>query len=389
MVQYLKIAFDAKRALHNSRGLGNYSRTLIKGLCEFYSEHSYFLYTPPSEKSDLKSWAESLVSEKFHIKGPENILGKIFPSIWRSGFLANRLSVDNPDIYHGLSHEIPYGINRTSIKTVVTIHDLIFMRFPEFFPLIDRFVYKRKYSYSIKNADLIIAICEQTKRDIIDFFNVEEDRVRVVYQSCNNIFYDKLLPDSKSAAKLKHSLPDRYILYVGAIEPNKNILGIVEAFNIIHKTEQRLDDLKLVILGRGRDEYKSLLVSKIREYSLIDKIIFLSGIDTLDLPGIYQNASLFMFPSFYEGFGIPIIEALVSSVPVITTKGGCFTESGGPSSCYVNPSDYQEMASAAINILSNVNLRDKMILDGKLFVSKFKLENTTRNLMEAYLSLIS
>ena len=185
----MRLGFDGKRATQNFRGLGNYSRGLIEGLLD-YSEEDLFLYSPPVSDERAKKWLQQNNNQRLCLKGPGLLLEKSVQAFWRSFSITGDLKNDKLDLYHGLSHEVPFGIKALPIKAVVTIHDLIFLRYPEFFPFIDRLTYKQKFSYAGKNSDLVIAICEQTKRDLIEFLGVDEKKIKVHYQSCDPIFYE-------------------------------------------------------------------------------------------------------------------------------------------------------------------------------------------------------
>ena len=161
----MNIGFDAKRAYHNGTGLGHYSRTLLHSLSEYYPEHQYYLFNPKSSTS-------------FEVRGnninevlPKGFLNKIFSSAWRSSWVKKDLQKLKIDLYHGLSHEIPLGIHKTGIKSVVTIHDLIFERFPQQFNKINVQLFRKKFTYACKHSDKIIAISQQTKKDIINLLS--------------------------------------------------------------------------------------------------------------------------------------------------------------------------------------------------------------------------
>ncbi len=369
----MRIGFDAKRAFHNFRGLGNYSRTFIDGLLQFYPENQLFLFTPPFKGKN------KFENKNTHLICPTSPIFKMFPSIWRSFFLHKEIEKRDLDIYHGLSHELPFFSDQLKCKKVVTIHDLIFKRFPHFFSSIDRAVYGKKYFEACEKADLIIAICDQTKRDLIDLMGVSPKKIEVAYQSCNPIFAKGLTAIEKEGIRKKYNLPENYLLFVGALEPNKNALNLLRAFKKINKK-----DLFLVLVGKGKT-YKEKLIEEIGE--LKERVIFYDFIPTEDLPGIYQLAKIFIFPSYFEGFGIPIIEAMFSKTPVITTKGYCFPEAGGPNTLYVDTSNPQEICKAILKVLESQDLPMEMVENGFKYVQRFTLEKTTNKIMEIYRSI--
>ena len=298
---------------------------------------------------------------------------------WRRYLVKKDLIDDQLDIFHGLSHEIPYRLSECKFKRVVTIHDLIYLRYPEFFPTIDRVVYNHKFKHACQNADMVIAICEQTKFDLMQFLNVPEYKIQVHYQSCSPAFYNKRGLSELEEFKSKYNLSKPYILNVGAFEQRKNQLNLVDAFAMIAKEF----DVNLVLIGDGKS-YKDQVSAKIDSLNLENRVSILSGIPHADLPLFYQAASTFCFPSFFEGFGIPIVEALFSKTPVITSIGSCFPESAGPSSIYVDPHSPSEIAFALKNVLASENLKNAMIAKGFEFVQKFHMKNSSEELIKLY-----
>lgn len=377
----MRLGFDGKRATQNFRGLGNYSRGLIEGLLQ-YSEEELFLYSSKVIDPRAESWLKANQNERLHLKGPDHFWEAAIPSLWRSFSLINDLKKDGLDLYHGLSHEVPVGIKGQSFKSVVTIHDLIFLRYPEFFPLIDRMTYKKKFHYSSHNSDMVIAICEQTKTDLINFLGVEEKKIVVHYQSCDPLFYIERSKEEQGQVKLKFGLSRPYILNVGAFEERKNQLKLIEAFaKITHLVEQ-----DLVLIGNGK-KYRDECQAKVTELKLDSRIHFLSNVPFNELPVIYQAADLFCFPSHFEGFGLPIVESLFSKTPVITSFGSCFPESAGPDSEYIDPLSTSSISDKVVEVLGSTSLQNKMISRGYEFVQKFHRKNSTDKLLECYARL--
>lgn len=371
----MNIGFDAKRAFLNRSGLGNYSRLVIQSLIKYHGENIYFLYTPsvhlkvynPGESTNIK------------IRTPQNFHQRIFHSTWRSFGIAGELDKDKVSIYHGLSGEIPHNIHTYNIKSVVTIHDLIFLHYPELYKRIDRNIYEKKFRYACKNADKIIAISEQTKDDIVNFFKIDESRITVLYQSCQEIFHREVPASIQEQVKLKYQLPGEYILYVGTIEKRKNLLSVIKAMH-----SHRID-FPLVVVGRKTDYY-SEIKSYISRHN-IGLVHFPENVSNEDLPAIYQASALFVYPSVFEGFGIPIIEALFSGTPVITSKGSCFAEAGGPGSIFVEPENTEEIAVSVKKLLTDSVLRKQMVQSGYLHAQNFMPEKLTNQLIETYYSL--
>ncbi len=375
----MKIGFDGKRATHNFRGLGNYSRGIIEGLYH-YTGHQLVLYTPNYKDKRANFWLENF--PKLQVKTPQGLITKNFQSYWRSFSLGNELKNDHLDIYHGLSHELPKLPKNRNFKAVVTIHDLIFLRYPEYFPKLDRVVYLKKFKYSCENSDLVIAICEQTKSDLINYLNVPEEKIKIHYQSASPVFYNTKTVEELNHFKSNHQLNRPYILSVGAFEERKNQKGAIKAFNQIKNDF----DVDLVLVGTGKSylkEVKELILL----YKIEDRVKILNHFPFHSLPLIYQAATVFFFPSFFEGFGIPIVEALYSKTPVVTSFGSCFPESAGPDSVYCDPAQIDSMAEGLRRVLSSQNLQLEMKTKGFEFVQKFSLESTTKKLDQIYKSL--
>lgn len=373
----MKIGFDAKRFFLNQTGLGNYSRDLVKGVLELEEENEYFLFTPDGE-IDLKTRFLKEHSNTKIIK-PKGLYKK-FKSYWRSVRLEKELLKNEVELFHGLSHEIPKKNKLSKIKYVTTIHDLIFLRYPENYGKIDRGIYKKKVEYACANSDVIIAISEQTKRDLIEFLKVPEDKIKVVYQSCATSFGHQSDYRYKELVRKKYNLPENYILYVGTIEKRKNLVALVEA---IGKSNTQLP---LVAVGKQTD-YTKEVIEKINEYKLGSQVALLQNVNFLDLPSIYQSANLFVYPSFFEGFGIPVLEALYSQVPVIAATGSCLEEAGGPNSIYVDPHDTEQLAQEIDRVIEYTNLQLMMKEKGIEYAKRFTSQKQAEEVMKIYKEL--
>lgn len=382
----MNIGFDAKRAYHNDTGLGFYSRTLLSLLSEYYPEHHYYLFNPkPANRFQLRG-------NNFHEILPEGILNKLFSSAWRSSWVTKDLKKLKIDLYHGLSHEIPIGIDKTGIKSIVTIHDLIHERHPEQYNAIDVKIYSKKIRYACTHADLVIAISEQTKKDIIELYKIPEKKVTVCYQSCRPVFAEKINDEELRKVKEKYGLPDQYFLHVGSIIERKNLLNICKAIYHLHNEI----NIPLVVIGNG-GKFKEQVKEYIRQNKIEDKIIFLSEGTTgntlrndqyaMDFPAIYQSAVAMIYPSFYEGFGLPVLEALWSGLPVITSNVSCLPEVGGPGAYYVDPNSAEEIAAGMKKIVSDKSFAESMREKSRKHVLNFAPEKYAAHIMEIYKSV--
>jgi glycosyltransferase involved in cell wall biosynthesis len=378
----MKIGFDAKRAFHNFTGLGNYSRTLIETLAAYYPADELHLFSPKSNDAPrLKSFLED---PSVYCHFPTGFWRKIHP-IWRSYGISDAIEASNVQIFHGLSNELPLKLP-PKVASIVTIHDLIFERYPNFYPRFDRFVYRQKFRRACQQADVVVAISEQTKQDIIDFYKIKEDKIKVIYQSCHRQFYvdDKPTELMKKKVLMHYNLPKSFFLYVGTINERKNLLGIMQALNQLKKAN---NPIKLVVIGDG-GAYLKTVKDYVLKNNLTHQIYWLQKVNFADLPAIYSAATALILPSFFEGFGIPIIESLWSGTPVITSIDSCFAEAGGDGALYVNPSDYQAISAAISTINTNGTLRKDLILKGWDFVQKFHEKQIGEEWHKLYHSLI-
>ena len=376
----MNIAFDAKRAYQNNTGLGNYSRTLISSLATYFPQHNYYLYAPK-----LTTLYQTAAFSNMQPVLPEKRLHRWFRSAWRSKYVVGELAAKGIDIYHGLSHEIPFSIHKSGVKSVVTMHDLIFERYPGQYNPIDVQTYRRKARYACQYADKIIAISEQTKQDIIHYYKTPAEKIEVVYQSCDESFAVTHDESSIRQMKAQYGLPESYFLYVGSIIERKNLMGIIHA--MLHLKGDV--DLPLVILGGG-SSYKKKVKAFVEQHGMSDRIIWLNEKARLadaDLPLLYQGAEALIYPSIFEGFGIPILEALWSRTPVITSTGSCFGETGGDAALYVNPLQPSTIADAMRKVLREPSFAAEMKIKGWAHAQLFSRERCAAGVMKVYESL--
>lgn len=371
----MNIGYEAKRIFHNRTGLGNYGRDLVRALSEYHPENRYYLYNPKPAESRLFQADRGNVFERL----PRRYSDRIFHNLWRQRTVLHDLKRDGIELYHGLSGELPMGLSAYPIKSVVTIHDLIFVRYPQLYTFIDRTIYFRKFRHAAHHADHIIAISEQTKRDVMEFLKVDEAKISVVYQGCHPAFKQRYTEAEKQAAKAKYGLPDDFILNVGTIEARKNALSIVKAIEHI--------DIPLVIIGR-ETPYLDEIKDYIGKRGMAHRILFVHGATLDDLAKLYQSALLFIYPSFFEGFGIPIIEALYSGVPVITSDTGCFPEAGGPHSKYVAPDDVAGLQGAIGELLADGQQRNLMVDAGFAYARRFDDNSIADELASLYKTVL-
>ena len=368
----MRIGFDAKRIFHNTTGLGNYSRDLVRIMSEFYPNNLYFLYNPKPPKINRLQIADNM-----KVRQPESFIHKKFPWFWRSKSILKDLQKDQIDIYHGLTGELPFGIDKIPVKSIVTIHDLIFVHYPELYKPIDRKIYFYKFKKAAQMADKVVAISEQTKKDIIKYLKIPEYKIEVIYQGCHQVFKEQADDALIDQIKNKYNLPDHFILNVGTIEERKNIFSVVKAI--------KDTDYQLVIVGR-KTPYVHQIEAFIEAHQMQKQVHFLEGLAIEELAALYQMADIFVYPSIYEGFGIPIIEALYSKTPVITNKYGVFNEAGGAYTYYLedvkNPLEIKKMIDKIYQ-----NTDSERINKAYEFVQKFNDDKIAEQWQNLYLKL--
>lgn len=365
------IGFDAKRIVRNGTGLGSYARTLVNALSE--NEHLQLnLYAPDEGRDDLRQ--QIVNREKVKFVYPEGLHFRFQRDLWRTKGVVKQLKEDGVQLYHGLSGELPAGLKAAGIPGVVTIHDLIFLRHPEYYHWWDVEIYRRKFKSTLKEASRIIAISECTKRDILYYGDFPEDKIDVIYQGCSNRFRKSVSEADKNRVKAKYNLSDNFILNVGSIEARKNVLLAVKALGCL------LDSFRMVIVGK-HTKYTDEVIAYVKKNGLEDRVQILHGIPDDDLPVIYHLAKVFVYPSRYEGFGIPIIEAIQTGLPVVACTGSCLEEAGGPDCLYVSPDDVEGMANA---IKQAITEKDVRVPRAQEYIKRFENSNLAAQVIEEY-----
>ena len=346
----MKIGYDAKRYYHNNTGLGNYSRTLINAI------HTHY------PKIDTKLYDEKALIRTFR--------------------LGHKAKKDGCVLFHGLSNELPRDINKVGIKSIVTMHDVAWRTFPRMYKPIDIFLYEQKYGWSAKNATHVICISESTKKDVMQFYGVPEERISVIYQPVQQLFYTPM-EKQKAADIVKEYVDDDFILTVGSINARKNLLGMLKAYA---KQEKRP---KIVVIGNGH-EYRKLCEKFIQEKNLENDIIIIDNIhEGYVLQAFYTCAKVLMYPSYYEGFGLPVVEAALQRCPIITSNVSSLPEAAGNGAIQVAPNDIKTMASSLHRLLTDP--QECTYLGQKAYehaTEHFNSEELTNDIYKLYNSIL-
>ena len=385
----MRIGFDAKRAAQNATGLGNYSRFVIRILNNFFPDDEQVLYVPNPKKTQhldkvTANGNDNDINGKnvTKIRFPQRIWKRL-RSLWRVWGITSDLKRNRIDIFHGLSNELPLNIRKAKCRSVVTIHDLIFLHYPKYYHWIDRKIYDFKFRRACSNADRVIAVSEFTKREIMKYYGTPEAKIDVVYQGCDPAFSAPIGNEKLDEVARRYSLPQQFLLYVGSIEERKNLMLVAKAI----ASRPSAFSHKIVAVGK-RTPY----VDEIRDYleanGIADRMLFFHKVPFADLPSFYRLADAFVYPSRIEGFGIPMLEAISSGLPAIGCTGSCLEEAGGPHCIYVDPDDAQAMSAALCRVVSDKELCETMIREGYKYARNFTDEVLAGKVHETYSSIL-
>lgn len=370
----MKIGFDAKKIIKNKTGIGNYSRRCINAISSYLPNISSYLFVP-KQKNDSVDVQKGVI----FILPPAKFLFEI----WRILLCILDIKKLKLDIFHGLSNEIPFLIKTvTNCRTIVTIHDLIFLRHPETYGLIQRQILKAKTRYACNSADQIIAISQKTKQEIIHWYKIPEERISVVYQSINDIYFNEVPMTEKKAIAKRLNIQFPYVICVGTIEQRKNQLTAVRSLKSIDES------IHLYLIGKATT-YQKTIETEIEGLGLSNRVHVLNDIKTEDLPTLYQMALAMVYMSIYEGFGLPVAEAAASGIPIITAQGSCLEEAGGPYAFYLSAYDSESVASK-INYLAEHPTHAKNIGEqNKIFAQRFTDKSFAYHLNEVYKTVLA
>lgn len=371
----MKIGYDGKRAMSNMTGLGNYSRLVVESMAAAYPEMPLVLYAPrDNDNPRLQTLRQQ---PNVQIRLPRKGEARWGRSHWRSYEIGHILPNEEITLYHGLSNELPLNIAHSGVPSVVTMHDVIYRRLPYCYSPIDRRIYDYKYGRSCQAATRIIAVSECTKRDVMHYYGIPEQRIDVVYQGCDAQFYREQPQNIISQIQHKYNLPENYIIQVGSIERRKNALATVRALTALPQ------ETNLLLVGRGTD-YLKKVQREAKRLGVAGRLHVLSGVPFAELPALYQGSKAAVYPSYYEGFGIPVLEALAGGVPCVAATGSCLEEAGGDGALYVDSDNPRQLAEALTPLLTDTTRRDALVAAGRRHAARFDNSDMARRIYNVY-----
>lgn len=284
---------------------------------------------------------------------------------WERLALPGALRRLRADVYHGPVNVLP---PRLPCASLVTVHDLAFLRFPQYYRPTRRLYQRRFTAASVRLATLIVAVSESTRRDLIALLGAAGERIRVIYPAIDADFQPVDDLAVLQAFRARHDLPDRYLLFLGTIEPRKNLLALVEAYA---RLRARADDCPPLVIAGARGWYDEALYARVRALGLERSVRFAGYVERAEQPLWYAAATAFVYPSRYEGFGLPVVEALACGTPTITTEVSSLPEAGGECALLVSPDDREGLAHTLLRVLSDITLRQRTRIEGPRWARRF------------------
>lgn len=373
MVKSVVIGFDGRTMGSQRTGVGFYSYNLAKELSKLLPEPLYI----------WSSWSAlpeaSLTSNVHRMDALPQTSTSVFRFLWEHLAYPHKINKTPVDIMHFPAFVVPLW--RLDCPAVVTIHDLCIYRYPEFFSKFQQLNFRYILPKTVKRAERIIADSKSTKRDIIQFLNVDEDIIDVIYPAVDERFVGELSDSQRRNVIDKYDLPETYVLFTGTLEPRKNLINLLRAFEIV---VQKVDiDVQLLIIGR-----RGWLFDQTLEYArnsvCRERIRFLGYVDDEDMPYLYSLSTVFVYPSLYEGFGLPVLEAMSLGVPVITSNVSSLPEVAGDAALLVDPLDFKELAKTMVTVITDAYLRSFLSERGRTQAKKFSWSETAREIIACY-----
>lgn len=364
----MRVAIDARK-LHDF-GIGTYIRNLVRHLARLDRESEYVLLV---QAQDLGIGAELGRNFRTVLESAPNY------SVSEQVRIPWVLRRERPDVFHAPHYVLPFGVR---CRSVVTIHDCIHLMFPQYLPSRMALTYARSaMGHAARRSSRILTVSEASKRDILRFFSVDPDKVEVVYNAIEERFWDRPDDGEVSRVRERYQLTSRFVLYVGNIKPHKNLVRLIEAFDQVRR--RGFDDLKLLIIG---DEISKLpaLRRAVHSLKLHKDVRFLGYVRDDTLAVLYRLAAVFAFPSLYEGFGLPALEAMASGTPVVTSNVSSLPEVAGGAAVLVDPYDVGAIADGLASVLGNPALAADLSRRGLVRARDFSWERSVARTLDIY-----
>jgi len=358
-----RFGYDEKTGLPRRVGSSAYCFELLLNLNRIDKKNSYIIYLPQNPTSDLPK-----EGSRWHYKivRPRKMWTLFGLSL---EFLLRR---SKPDVFFSPTHYLPIFSPR---RSVISILDISYIRFPELFRKADLNQLTKWTKYSARKAKRVFTISSSSKDDIIKAYKTPEKKVIVTYPGIKTILSNKYKALSMDDLRKKYGIKQQYILFVGTLQPRKNITRLIEAFSRIKQ------DIQLVVVGKKGWLFSEILEAP-KKFKIEDRVKFLDFVPDEDLPFFYKNAICFVLPSLYEGFGLPILEAMKNGCPVIASNVSSLPEAGGDAALYVNPLDVDDIKKNLELIIHNSELRKGLIEKGYEQVRKFSWEKTAKETLK-------
>ncbi len=375
--QAMRIGIDYTAAIRQRAGIGRYTRGLIGALPALDEENSYRLFVAARGAEGPIPTGRNFVARRAPLTDRETSL------LWQRLRLPVpiELFLGRLDLFHSPDFVLPPVWHA---RTVLTVHDLTFLRVPQYaHPVLQQYL-ARVVPRSVHRADLILADSENTRRDVVELLGVPEERVRVIYPGVEARFQPVTAADVLAGVRQRYGLERPFILGLGTLEPRKNFSGLVEAFTRL--LERRRLPHELAIAG-GKGWLYEPIFERVRALGLDARVRFLGHVGDDDLPALYSLAACLAYPSFYEGFGIPPLEAMACGTPAVIARTSSLPEVGGEAALYVDPGDVESITDALDRVLHDEALRALLVAAGREHARRFTWEEAARALLDAYHSL--
>jgi glycosyltransferase involved in cell wall biosynthesis len=373
----MRICIDTSPAVHRRAGLGRYAYELTSALLAADAVNQYVAFyhrpedahiDPPLDRIphlttslDTKPWRLAALLGQY-LRIPQD---RMFPGI---------------DLFHATDHLLP---RLSRVKSVFTLHDLIFRLYPETHKPLNRWFLTLTMPRFLQAADAVITVSRHTAKDAMRFYGLDEKKIHVIHEGTNPLFRPA---STEAIARVRQTyhLPDRFILSLGTIEPRKNLTALLDAYQVLRRARS---DVGLVFAGKKGWLYEGFF-RRLRELGLEDEVIFTGFVDDADLPALYSAAELFVFPSLYEGFGLPVLEAMACATAVVASNASSLPEVSGDAALLVDPTSVADLARAIEEVLDNSVLREELEGKGPEQAGKFGWDKAAEQTLEVYRSVL-